>query len=149
MSASTWAANASFTSKRSMSRLAEPVLLEQRGDSEGRREEELLRFDARGVVVGDGGDRAEAQFLRLGEAGDHHGGGAGGDLAGVARSDRAVLGEGRAEFRERLRGASGSDAFVLLDARSGVALLGGHGHDFVARNDRRPRRPRPVGGSGR
>ena len=66
------------------------------------------------------GPRAEAELVGLLLAHDQHGGGAVGDLRGVAGGDLAVGLERRLQVGERLDGGAGADALVGGDELVGL-----------------------------
>src|SRR5437763_1409724 len=118
---SDWAANASFSSQRSISSrrsFTRSSAFSEAGHGP------MPRIDARSRVGADGGQRRQPELLRLAVRHDDHRGAAVVDARGVAGGGRAVLLEGGLESREPLRGGVAARVLVGIEAKR-LALLGG------------------------
>ena len=110
-----WLANASLSSHRSMSSTVRPWRFEQAGHGEHRTDAHLV-----GLAAGDGpaperAQRRQAAALGLGGLHQHDGGGAVGQLAGVAGGDVVALAADRLQLGQALERRRRAVALVPVD----------------------------------
>ena len=146
--ATTWGANASLISKRSMSVRGEPRLLEEPRDRGHRAERHHVGPDADDVPRDDPGARLHPERVGPRARRDDERGGAVHDPGRVPGGHDAVLAERRLERRERLERRLGLDVVVALDLDLLAPLLHLDRARSRGRTGRRPTPSRRAGGCG-
>ena len=111
----TWAANASLISTRSMSSMAMPARDSAWRDASMGPRPMISGLSAGDARRDDAGQRCDAQLGGLGVAHDDHGGGAVVERAGVAGGDLAVGAEHGLELGQLLHRGTGAGTVVLAD----------------------------------